>query len=165
MDSVGKVLQYLKKEKLILAIAESCTAGETAAILVKHGNCGDCLFLGYTVYSATAKQKCLGVQTSTIKKYTLTSEPVAREMVSGLFKHKEINAAIATTGITGSESLDGIPPGTVCFGWGFKLNENVFIFSETKRFLGSNAENIQQAANYALKALPHFHAKAKLVEE
>lgn len=158
---MNKIIHYLKQHQLTLAVAESCTAGQVASTLVKQGKCGECLFLGYVVYSSDAKRKCLGVKKSTINKYTLTSEPVAKEMVLGLLKHQEINTAIATTGITGSKSLDGIPPGTICFSWGYRIEGKIISFSETQKFNGTNAENIKNAARYALEKLAGYHQKAK----
>ncbi|MBA4697140.1 MAG: nicotinamide-nucleotide amidohydrolase family protein [Legionella sp.] len=154
------IIDYLKSERLVLATAESCTGGEIAASIIKQGNCGDCVFLGYTLYSEVAKQKCLGVKPSTIEAHTLTSEAVAREMVKGLSEHEEVNVMIATTGITGPDPLDGIPPGTVCFAWGFKIKGQLILFSETQQFTGVSTLIIKKAVQHALKQLPVLHKKS-----
>lgn len=158
MNKFKTLINYLKKHHLILATAESCTAGEIMATLANQGDCGDCLFMGYVVYSSTAKKKELGVKQSTIDKYTLTSEEVAQEMVKGIFQHEEINVALATTGITGDKSMDGIPPGTICMAWGFKnAKGEITIYSETKLFTGTSKKICKQAVNYILSKLELYH--------
>jgi len=145
----------------MLATAESCTGGEIMATLSKQGNCGDCLFIGYVVYHHLAKLKELGVNHTTIKTYSLTSEAVAREMVKGIFQHEEINVAIATTGIVGPRSMDGIAPGTVCFAWAFKHKNNLTIFSETQIFGDSPIKIPKVAAYYALSKVQSYHQQVK----
>ncbi|HRD71167.1 MAG TPA: nicotinamide-nucleotide amidohydrolase family protein [Legionella sp.] len=152
-----ELIQYLNENKLVLSTAESCTAGDIMASLSKEGNCGECLFIGYVVYHAQAKQKELGVNHLTIKKYGLTSEEVAREMTIGTFQHEETNTAIATTGIIGDEAMDGIPPGTVCFAWGFRLEKQLYVFSETQKFQGDTKDMSKKAALYALSRLKEYH--------
>ncbi len=157
MKNFYPLVEYLNKEKLVLATAESCTAGEIIATLAKQGNCGDCLFIGYIVYNKEAKIKQLGVKERTIQQYTLTSEEVAREMAYGAFQHEKINITIATTGIVGQESMDGISPGTVCFAWGFKNDQEIKIYSETKWFKGSAAKRTLKATSYALLQIKKYH--------
>jgi len=129
MKKLCRLIEYLNQEQLVLATAESCTAGEVIATLAKEGNCGACVFIGYTVYHEEAKIKQLGVSKQTIEQYSLTSEEVAKEMAYGAFAHEEINITIATTGIMGQECMDGIPPGTVCFAWGFKNPQQIKLYS------------------------------------
>ncbi|MDP3268268.1 MAG: nicotinamide-nucleotide amidohydrolase family protein [Legionella sp.] len=152
-----ELIQYLNDNKLVLSTAESCTAGDIMASLSKEGNCGECLFIGYVVYHTKAKEKELGVNPLTIKKYGLTSEEVAREMIIGTFQHAETNTAIATTGIIGEEAMDGIPPGTVCFAWGFRLEKDLYVFSETKKFQGDTKDMSKKAVLYALSRLKEYH--------
>ncbi|RUR07128.1 CinA family protein [Legionella sp. km772] len=151
------LINYLTQEKLVLATAESCTAGEIIATLAKEGNCGDCLYIGYLVYQEQAKIKQLGVNKKTINQFTLTSEEVAREMAYGAFQHEEINLTIATTGIVGQEEMDNIPPGTVCFAWGFKHQQKITIYSETMHFDGSPAKRTLKASHYALLQIMKYH--------
>ncbi|MFJ1270177.1 CinA family protein [Legionella lytica] len=158
---INDLINYIKNHELTLATAESCTAGEIISTLANHGNCGDCIYMGYLVYSSEAKQKHLGVKEETIKKYTLTSEEVAKEMARGVFQNEEVNLAIATTGITGDESMDGIKPGTVCFSWGFKILNHLTLFSETQLFEGTSSERCKKAVFYALSRVKSYHQQAQ----
>ncbi|KTD17679.1 CinA family protein [Legionella jordanis] len=160
----NQLLNYLKDNNLVLTTAESCTAGQIIHLLAQCEGSGQCLDAGYVVYSENAKKRLLGVRQETIEQYTLTSEEIAREMVMGALKDSLANVVVSTTGIAGSEPMDGIPPGTICFGWGFKLKNEVAIYSETKRFQGARADILSEAAKYALAQIPHYHRISQTVK-
>lgn len=162
MKTVKKVVDFLKEHKLVLVTAESCTAGQILALLGRIEGCGECLEAGFVVYSEQAKKRLLGVKQKTIDAYTLTSEEVACEMALGALKGSQANAVIATTGITGSEPMDGIPPGTVCFAWGVKQKGKLKLVSEKKHFQGTRSEIQVKAAKYALFAFSNFYNKDDL---
>jgi nicotinamide-nucleotide amidase len=161
MKAIKEVLNYLKNEHLILTTAESCTAGRVIHLLAKYAGSGQCLEAGYVVYSKQAKKRLLNVKQQTIDKFTLTSEEVAREMVVGALRDSSANAVVATTGIAGSEPMDGIPAGTICFGWGFQFSGKMFIYSETQHFEGKKVQVLTDAAKYALVKIPSYHQLAK----
>ncbi|WED43993.1 CinA family protein [Legionella cardiaca] len=159
MKDIKRILSYLKEHELTLTTAESCTAGRIIHLLAKIAGSGEALDAGYVVYSVDAKKRLLKVKQETIDKFTLTSEAVAEEMVQGALQNSAANIVVATTGIAGPESMDGIPQGTVCFGWGFKCSENVVIYTETKKFNGNRIQVLDEAAKYALIKIPSFHKK------
>ncbi|KTC68197.1 CinA-like competence damage protein [Legionella birminghamensis] len=158
MKSGQIVIDFLKNKGLILVTAESCTAGQILSILGKIEGCGECLELGYVVYSEKAKKDVLHVRQETIETHTLTSEAVAREMALGALRKSTASAVISTTGITGPEPMDGIDPGTICFAWGFKKEQEWLLHSETKKFKGTRAEIQVTAAHFALQSLPEIYA-------
>ncbi|CEK11038.1 CinA family protein [Legionella hackeliae] len=161
MYKVKDVLAYLKEQELILTTAESCTAGRIIHLLAKISGSGECLDAGYVVYSVDAKKRILDVKQKTIDKYTLTSEEVAYEMVEGALRNSLANVVVATTGIAGPEPMDGIPEGTVCYGFGFKLHKKLIVYTETKYFNGSRVQVLTKAAQYALSRIPTLHKKLK----
>lgn len=160
-NQAQRFIAYLRKHELCLVTAESCTAGMIIALLADVPGSGSFIDCGFLTYSELSKKRLLKVRQSTIDKHTLTSEQVAREMALGALHRSYGNAAITTTGITGSEPVDGIAPGTICFAWGFELKSHrPVVFSETKHFKGDRAELSTIAARYALRRFPHFHLKA-----
>ena len=161
MKEIKEVLFYLQKHKLLLTTAESCTAGKIIQLLAKIPGSGESLDAGFVVYSASAKKKVLQVNQHTIDSYSLTSEEVAREMVDGAMKHSDANVIVATTGIAGPDAKDGIPPGTVCFAWGFNISQKISCFSTTKNFSGSRTQVLTAAATYALVEIPKLHTSLK----
>lgn len=78
-------------------------------------------------------------------------------MVMGVFQLEEVNIAIASTGITGDESMDGIPPGTICIAWGFKEGKRINVYSETQLFKGGSREICQKAVSHALAQIKTYH--------
>lgn len=78
-------------------------------------------------------------------------------MAEGVFQMKEINVSIATTGITGNESMDGIPPGTICTAWGFKKGKHMKLFSDTQLLKGNRKEICHKAVHHALAKLQTYH--------
>ncbi|WP_028387789.1 CinA family protein [Legionella fairfieldensis] len=157
MNEIKQVLSYLKEKNLVLTTAESCTAGRIIHLLAKIPGSGACLEAGFVVYSIQAKKRLLKVKQSTIDQYTLTSEEVAREMVEGTLKYSTASVIVATTGVAGPGPENGIPQGTVCFGWGFNISQPLIVFSETKKFSGSRSKVLTQAATYALVQIPKLH--------
>lgn len=55
MKIVEDVVAYLRDEKLLLATAESCTAGEIITLLAQIPGSGSLIECGYVVYSPEAK--------------------------------------------------------------------------------------------------------------
>ncbi|QRN04723.1 nicotinamide-nucleotide amidohydrolase family protein [Legionella sp. MW5194] len=159
MNPVKDVLAYLKAHKLVLTTAESCTAGRIIHLLSKIAGSGTCLDAGYVVYSEAAKKRLLGVKQKTIDRYGLTSEEVAHEMALGALKQSAANVVVATTGVAGPGTMDGIPQGTICFAWGFLVDKTPVIYSQTRHFPGNRSGVQTRGAEYALVHIPSFHQR------
>lgn len=150
---------FLQAHSLRLATAESCTAGRIIALLAEVPESGSYIECGYLVYSPDAKQRLLGVSAQTIATFNLTSVEVAREMVLGALRDSPASVAVATTGLCGTEEVDGIPPGTVCFAWGFAREGECAVFTQKHRFFGNRAVLQNKAALHALKRIPMFYQR------
>ncbi|HEY3700058.1 MAG TPA: CinA family protein [Spongiibacteraceae bacterium] len=162
MQEAAAFIDYLRAHELRLTTAESCTAGMIIALLADIPGSGALMDCGYVVYSPEAKKRLLQVKQSTIDRFNLTSEEVAREMALGALHDSTANAAIATTGVAGPEPIDGIAPGTVCFAWAFQHRDKTSrVFSQTQRFSGDRPTLRTVAAHYALHQFPQFHRLAK----
>lgn len=157
-----KLLAYLKENGIVVATAESCTAGLIAGRLADAAGVGSSLEVGYVVYSAQAKCRCLGVSPETIERCGLTSEEVAREMALGALRRSEASIAVADTGLADAPpGGSDIPAGTVCFAWAVRTGEKPAVFSETRRFDGSRNVVRRAAADHALARIPYCCAQAK----
>lgn len=156
-----KLLAYLKKNGIVVATAESCTAGLIAGRLADASGVGSALQVGFVVYSPEAKIHCLGVSKKTIERFGLTSEEVAREMALGALERSDASIAIADTGLAEAPK-DGsdIPAGTVCFAWVVRDADEARVFSETRRFDGSRNVVRRAAADHALERIPHYYGQA-----
>ena len=160
MNRVQAAIEYLKEQQLRLTTAESCTAGLIVSLLSEVPGSGSLIESGYVVYSPEAKQRLLQVSAYTIDTFNLTSVEVAREMALGALRDSPASVAVATTGILGPDSIDGIAPGTVCFGWGFQLGQERFVFTRRHRFFGSREQVQREASLHALEHIKVFHQRA-----
>lgn len=159
---LAKLLSYLKKNDIVVATAESCTAGLIAGRLADAAGVGSSLEVGYVVYSAQAKCRCLGVSPETIERCGLTSEEVAREMALGALQRSEASIAVADTGLADAPPGGGdVPAGTVCFAWAVRTDGAPAVFSQTRRFDGSRNAVRRAAADHALERIPHYCTQAE----
>lgn len=155
MENLQTATDFLDQHNLTVVTAESCTAGLIAGSLADLPGCGKWFKSGYVTYSPEAKMHILRVSKDTIDRFNLTSEEVAREMVQGALQISEANVAVANTGVAGPDSGEGgIPAGTVCFAWAFRMNDTPRIFSETRHFEGDRNAVRQAAAEYAITRIP-----------
>ncbi len=108
------IVELLKKNKLTVATAESCTGGMVAARLVNVPGVSDCLKVGYITYADKSKRKLLGVRKGLLKKKGAVSFEVAEEMAKGAALFSKADVTIATTGIAGPDGgSDEKPVGLV----------------------------------------------------
>lgn len=160
MNATVDAIAYLRRHRLVLTTAESCTAGMVISMLAEVEGSGSLMDCGYVVYSPEAKKRLLGVRQATIDRFNLTSEEVAREMAAGALRDSTANVAIANTGVAGPDPMDGIAPGTVCMAWAFHYAKREFLFSRTVHFEGDRQAVRCAAAEYSIAHIEHFHCVA-----
>ena len=91
----------MSEKKLTIATAESCTGGNIAKMLTSIPG-SSAYFIGSIVsYSATIKTDFLNVSKETIKKHSVVSEQVAKEMAENIRKQFRTDIAISVTGNAG----------------------------------------------------------------
>lgn len=111
-----KVNQILKKKKLFIATAESCTGGLLAKTLTDIPGASACFDRGFITYSNLAKKEILGVSARNLEKFGAVSEQVACAMAKGALRKSHADISVAITGIAGpTGSTKNKPIGTVCF--------------------------------------------------
>lgn len=159
MNIPRSVIGFLSSRGLVIATAESCTAGMIASLLADVPGSGACLDVGIVVYSPSGKCGLLNVQPQTIETHGLTSEPVTREMAAGLLALEACRAqvVVANTGLAGPPPAgSNLAPGTQCFAWHYRRRNGDFMFSETRIFRGDRAAIRRQAALYSLGRVAHY---------
>jgi nicotinamide-nucleotide amidase len=146
--------RLLAANHMVLATAESCTAGGIAyAVTMIPGSSG-WFDRGFVTYSNEAKLQQLGVGPTYLRDFGAVSEPVARQMALGALTHSAAQIAVATTGIAGPEGgTPEKPVGTVCFGWAIRRDPSAapWVQTATRRFDGDRAAVRTQAIIYALE--------------
>lgn len=101
-DSIPQVVgDLLRKQKLTIATAESCTGGSVAQEITSIAGSSD-YFLGSVVaYQNSLKQSLLGVSPETLASYGAVSENTIVEMAEGVRDRLNADIGIATSGIAG----------------------------------------------------------------
>ena len=101
---------------VVIATAESCTAGMIAATLTEVPGSSAVLDRGFVTYSNATKMEMLGVKSATLDRVGAVSEEVAREMAEGALQNSNASLAVSVTGIAGPGGSEFQPEGRVCFG-------------------------------------------------
>ncbi len=99
-DAVAKLL---KKHRLTVSTAESCTGGLAAGRLVNVPGVSEVFKTGFITYSNKAKRKLLGVKKETLERYGAVSPETAKEMALGAAKASGADVAVSVTGIAGPD--------------------------------------------------------------
>jgi nicotinamide-nucleotide amidase len=132
----------LRAQHLVLATAESCTAGGIAYAVTLVPGSSAWFDRGFATYSNEAKMQMLGVSAAYLRDFGAVSEPVARSMALGALSHSAAQVAVAVTGIAGPDGgTPGKPVGTVCFAWALRRDPATapWVKTETHRFEGDRA--------------------------
>lgn len=112
-----QLVMLLRKYRMMLCCAESCTAGGVAARISRLPGASDVLERGWVTYSNESKQDDLGVSAAVIDKYGAVSRQVVEAMAKQCVKRSgtpKETAAIAISGIAGpAGGSDAKPVGTV----------------------------------------------------
>jgi len=93
--------EKLARQKMTIAVAESCTGGTLAKLLTDIPGASRYFTHGWVTYSNTAKTTELGIPADLIEKYGAVSEQVAQAMAQGARKKAQTDFAIGITGIAG----------------------------------------------------------------
>ena len=111
----------LRKKKLTLSVAESCTGGLIASKITDIAGSSDYFLEGVISYSNEAKKEILGVKKETLKAYGAVSKQTAVEMAEGVRKRSGSDIGISTTGIAGPAGASkNKPVGLVWIGYSDK---------------------------------------------
>lgn len=142
--------ELLKKKKLTVSTAESCTGGSIAARLTSIAGSSAYVNGSVVAYSNDVKMNLLHVSAETLESYGAVSEETVIEMMKGAMSALKTDCAVATSGIAGpSGGTPEKPVGTVWIAAGCK-NEIRTYRQETDR---GRAMNIEKAGNNALLML------------
>ena len=96
-----KIINLLKRKKLKLAIAESCTGGMLSSAITSVSGSSKVFTIGFVTYSNQAKTGILKVPQKIIKKYGAVSVQCCLAMVDKLSKISKSTVCISITGIAG----------------------------------------------------------------
>ena len=96
-----KVVSLLKKEKLKIAFAESCTGGMLSSSITSVSGSSKVFKMGLVTYANQAKMSLLKINPKIIKKYGAVSVQCCLAMVNNLSKISNSKVCVSITGIAG----------------------------------------------------------------
>ena len=105
-----KIIILLKKKKLRISFAESCTGGLLSSTITAVSGSSKVFTLGLVAYSNQSKTKILKVPKNIIRKYGSVSKQVCLAMVKNISKIGKTNMSVSITGIAGPSGGTKIKP-------------------------------------------------------
>ncbi len=149
-----KVFLILKRKKLKLSIAESCTGGMLSNSITSISGSSKVFSMGLVTYSNQAKINILKIPRKTINKYGAVSVQCCLAMVNNLSKISKTNICVSITGIAGPKGGSKLKPVGLVY-IGIKKDKIVKINRYLIKNKGRNY--IQKATvNKALKLIYNF---------
>ena len=154
MNNINNLIRTLKRKKIKISCAESCTGGLLASSITSVSGASKIFNLGLVTYSNQAKIKILKVNKNIIKKYGAVSHECCYAMVNNLSKISKANINVSITGIAGPKGgTKQKPVGLVYIGIkrGKKTQINKYLFKSKKRSLIQKA-TVKKALDLVLRA-------------
>ena len=128
-----KIVNLLKRKKLKISFAESCTGGLLSSSITSVSGSSKVFTLGVVAYSNQSKIKVLKVPKNIIRKYGPVSEQVCLAMVKNINKISKTNISVSITGIAGPSGSTKIKPVGLVYVGIKKVNR-----TEVKKYLFKN---------------------------
>ena len=101
MNLNQKVVTLLKRKRLKISFAESCTGGLLSSSITSVSGSSKIFSIGLVTYSNLAKTLLLKIPKNIIKKYGAVSIQCCTAMVNNLSKISKSQICISVTGIAG----------------------------------------------------------------
>ena len=96
-----KIVLLLKRKKLNIAFAESCTGGMLSSSITSVNGSSKVFTMGLVTYANKAKTSLLKIHPKIIKKYGAVSVQCCLAMVNNLNKISKSKVCVSITGIAG----------------------------------------------------------------
>ena len=96
-----KIVLLLKRRKLKIAFAESCTGGMLSSSITSVSGSSKVFKMGLVTYANQAKMSLLKINPKIIKKYGAVSVQCCSAMVNNLSKISKAKVCVSITGIAG----------------------------------------------------------------
>ena len=101
MSLQKKIVSLLKRKKLKISLAESCTGGMLSSTITSVSGSSKVFTMGLVTYSNQSKTSILKVPQKIIKKYGAVSVQCCLAMVNNLSKISKSKVCVSITGIAG----------------------------------------------------------------
>ena len=150
-----KIISLLKRKKLKLAIAESCTGGMLSSAITSVSGASKVFTMSLITYSNQAKISILKVPRKVIQKHGAVSIQCCLSMVNNLSKISKSRICVSITGVAGPKGgTKQKPVGLVYIG--VKNGKKIVVSKNKFRNKGRNAiqkATVKKALNLIIKQL------------
>ena len=126
MNLNQKIVSLLKKKKLKLAVAESCTGGKLSSAITSVSGSSKVFTMGLVTYSNQAKTSILKVPKQIIKKNGAVSVQCCLAMINNLSKISKSKVCLSITGIAGPKGGSKQKPVGLVY-IGLKIGKKVIV--------------------------------------
>jgi len=126
MNLIKNIISLIKRKKMKLAIAESCTGGMLSSAITSVSGSSKVFMMGLVTYSNRAKTGILKVPQKIIKKYGAVSVQCCLAMVNNLSKISKSKVCVSITGIAGPKGGSKKKPVGLVY-IGIKIGKKVFV--------------------------------------
>ena len=155
MNLNQKVVSILKKKKMNISFAESCTGGLLSSAITSVNGSSKVFTMGFITYSNQSKITILKVPKKIIKKYGAVSIQCCLAMINNLYKITKSNLCISITGIAGPKGGSKQKPiGLVYIG--VKVNKKVIAYKCNFKNKGRafiQKQTVKKSLNLLLKLI------------
>jgi|TARA_B110000211_G_scaffold212433_1_gene252076 nicotinamide-nucleotide amidase len=126
MNLNQKLVARLKRKKLKISFAESCTGGLLSSAITSVSGSSNVFTMGFVTYSNQAKIKVLKVNKNIIKKYGAVSIQCCLAMVNNLSKVSKSKICVSVTGVAGPKGGSNQKPVGLVY-IGLKIGKKIII--------------------------------------
>jgi nicotinamide-nucleotide amidase len=126
LKKVIKIINLLKKKKIKISFAESCTGGKLSSYFTSVSGASKVFETGLITYSNRAKIDILKVPKQVIKKFGAVSQQCCLSMVKNLSKISKSKFCISITGVAGPNGGNVKKPVGLVF-IGIKFNKKILV--------------------------------------
>ncbi len=147
MVKFNKLVKKLKKKRLKISFAESCTGGLLAHSITSINGASKVFSLSVVTYSNDSKSSILKVPKKIINKFGAVSKECCLSMVKNLAKISKSQINVSITGIAGPKGGSKLKPvGLVFIGIKYKGKHNIYKYL----FANKTRRSIQNASAKAV---------------
>ena len=155
MNLNQKVITILKKKKLKISFAESCTGGLLSSAITSVNGSSKVFTIGLVTYSNQSKIEVLKVSKQLIKRYGAVSIQCCLAMVNNLYKISKSNVSVSITGIAGPKGGSKQKPVGLIY-IGIKIGKKVIMNKcnfENRGRLFIQRQTVKKTLNLLLKLI------------
>ena len=155
MSLSKKIVSVLKRKKLKIGIAESCTGGMLSSAITSVNGASKVFTMGLVTYSNQAKMSILKVPKKIIQKHGAVSVQCCLSMVNNLSKISKNKVCVSITGIAGPKGGTKQKPVGLVF-IGVKNQKKIIVSKNQFKNKGRSAiqkATVKKALNLIIRQL------------